>query len=71
MADTWTREEERSLRRAVAEGMPLVCPVCDVRLEVETVAPRRDVSYVRRRRWLRCSRCRRSLVVDAPREEGA
>lgn len=69
MADTWTRDEERSLRRAVTRGLPLACPVCDVPLDVETVAPRQDVSYVRRRRWLRCARCRRSLVVDAPREE--
>lgn len=67
MTAHYSRDQEAGLRAALAGGHPPHCPVCDVEMDVETVRPRADVSYVRRRRWLRCGVCGRSLVVDVPR----
>lgn len=53
-----------ALERALREGGALDCPDCAVPLDRRPVPPRRDVSYVRDRVWLVCSRCASTVVLD-------
>ena len=61
-------EEQRALRERVAAGEPTVCP------RDGTVMTRRSIGggsfglgYARRREWLICPTCRRSVIFDLKR----
>ena len=51
---------------ALAAGAPPTCPCCSARLDRTAIRPRADVSYVRRRVWLTCGSCDKSLMLDQP-----
>lgn len=60
----FTADEEKDLRESLRTGIPPECPRCKSGLEVHDVEPRKGVPYVRRRVWLVCSHCKRSVVVN-------
>jgi hypothetical protein len=66
----YTRDEEALVTAALASGAEARCPRCDLRLELHDVTPREGVPYLRRRIWLTCGSCGRSLVVDRRRVSG-
>jgi hypothetical protein len=67
MSDTthYTAEEEHALRDAAARGEHPACPRCAV-----AMSPRRigggsfGLGYARRREWLICPGCHRSVLFD-------
>jgi hypothetical protein len=61
----YTADQRRTIERAIAAGQPLHCPACTATLSAIDVPASRQVSYVRRRVWLICPDCRRSVAVDA------
>lgn len=64
MHESFTPAEARALAAALEGGRPLACPRCAALLDLRTVPPRRDVSYVRDRVWMVCPSCRASGVFD-------
>jgi transposase-like protein len=64
----YTAAEERALREAAARGEHPACPRCAV-----SMTPRRigggsfGLGYARRRDWLICPSCRRSVLFDVRR----
>lgn len=63
-ARSYSASQRHALEADIRREEPATCPVCDVRMDIRSVPPRTDVSYVRDRVWLTCSSCGRSLVVD-------
>jgi uncharacterized protein with PIN domain len=63
-ASGYTAAERTALARAAARGEALLCPVCGAELSRQVIEPRVEVSYVRRRLWLLCPRCRRAASID-------
>lgn len=61
---SYSGEEHRRLRRSFLLGERLECPRCRVELDRRAVPPRPDVSYVRNRLWVSCSRCHATAVLD-------
>ena len=59
---------ESALRRLWREEGAAQCPECRIPLVAEPVPQPRDVAYVRRRSWLTCPGCGRSVIADDPRE---
>jgi len=64
MPKPYSHDDVRTLEVALAGGHPLVCPGCGAPLDRREVPPRKDVSYVRDRVWLVCSRCHANTVLD-------
>lgn len=65
-------EEERALREAHAKaletGVAAVCPRCQVPLTHRAIGGGSfGLGYSRRREWLLCPSCRRSVLFDAKR----
>ncbi len=60
----YTPEEEDRIVEALRSDDRASCPRCRAPLDRTEVPARGDVAYVRRRLWLVCGACRRSLVVD-------
>ncbi len=58
--------ERAHIQAALAAGEIPTCPSCSGRLDRTEIPPRGDVSYVRRRVWLMCGSCDKSLVLDHP-----
>ena len=56
--------QRRMLQARIDAGGAVACPVCGVPLDRLDVAPRSDVSYVRTRVVLTCSRCHRWAALD-------
>lgn len=64
----FTAEEERAIRGAHAEHAAVVCPRCDVLLTHRAIGGGSfGLGYSRRREWLLCPSCRRSVLFDAKR----
>ena len=57
-------DEEALLLDALRRGTPLRCPRCGAAVGRRAVPPERAVAYVRRRVWLSCEGCGRSVVLD-------
>ncbi|MEJ2541643.1 MAG: hypothetical protein P8188_17045 [Gemmatimonadota bacterium] len=66
--DDFSREQKERLAAAWRARRAVVCPHCETRLVRDRVPTPEGVAYVRRRSWLRCPDCGRSLVADDPRE---
>ena len=66
--DAYTREEKAEMRRSLARGEAPFCPRCSGIMEESVVRPHPDVAYMRKRVWLGCRECGRSVVVDRPRQ---
>jgi hypothetical protein len=64
MAGSFNRAQRVELERAMKQKEPLVCPECGILLTQQVVVPPENVSYVRQRVWLMCTKCRRSAAVD-------
>lgn len=60
----YTRTEERALAAALAGAGEVRCPRCEVPMERRELPPLAGFAYVRRRIWLTCPGCRRSVVLD-------
>jgi len=56
--------EEGALRKQLAGGGSPVCPRCTTLLQVTSVPPRSDVSYVRSRVVLTCESCGLKAALD-------
>jgi hypothetical protein len=63
----YTAEQEQIIRRDWGRDGAAVCPVCRETLTGRPVPRPSAVSYVRRRSWLTCPGCRRTVVADDPR----
>jgi len=67
MADhaTYDPEEERSIRERLAGGERPVCPRDGAVLTVRDIGGGSfGLGYARRRQWLLCPACRRSVIFD-------
>jgi hypothetical protein len=64
----YTAEEERRLRDAFVRGEAVACPRCDTPLTHRALGGGSfGLGYARRREWLLCPACRRSVLFDARR----
>lgn len=65
---TYTPEEEREIRRAMSAGQPTVCPRDGAVLTTRKIGGGSfGLGYARRRQWLLCPTCRRSVIFDRER----
>lgn len=61
-------EEERAVRAQHAAGGPATCPRCGVVMTVRPIGGGSfGLGYARRREWLICPNCRRSVIFDLKR----
>lgn len=70
MADqaTYTADEERALRERHAAGGPATCPRDGASMTVRDIGGGSfGLGYARRRQWLLCPTCRRSVIFDRER----
>jgi hypothetical protein len=64
----FTPEEQRAVRDAYARGEPAVCPRDGATLTVRAIGGGSfGLGYARRREWLICPQCRRSVIFDLKR----
>lgn len=67
-AAQYTAEEERAVREAARRGEKPLCPRCDVAMTARDIGGGSfGLGYARRREWLICPRCRRSVLFDRTR----
>ena len=60
--------EEQRIREAYAAGKTAVCPRCSVSMSARSIGGGSfGLGYARRREWLICPRCRRSVLFDLKR----
>jgi hypothetical protein len=67
MADlaSYEPEEERALRERFAAGERLLCPRDGTAMTVRNIGGGSfGLGYARRRQWLLCPTCRRSVIFD-------
>lgn len=64
MTANYDTAERQKLAEALRGGEPLVCPRCGAAVARSPVAGRAALPYVRRREWLICTGCKRSVAVD-------
>jgi hypothetical protein len=58
-------EEERAVREAYAAGGPVACPRDGALMTVREIGGGSfGLGYARRREWLLCPECRRSVIFD-------
>lgn len=63
----YTVEQEQVIRSDWGRQGSARCPVCGEDMIARPVPQPAAVSYVRRRSWLTCGGCGRTLVADDPR----
>jgi hypothetical protein len=64
----FTPEEELALRTAWAEGTVPLCPRCAVKMHHKAIGGGSfGLGYQRKREWLLCPSCRRSVMFDSKR----
>jgi len=65
---SYSAVEERELRAAYVRGESAMCPRCAVALTHRALGGGSfGLGYSRRREWLLCPTCRRSVLFDAQR----
>lgn len=65
---TYTADEERAIRDGFARGEAVACPRCAVPLTHREIGGGSfGLGYARRREWLLCPACRRSVMFDVRR----
>ena len=61
-------EEQRMVREAFARGERPRCPRCDAALTLRSIGGGSfGLGYARKREWLICPQCRRSVIFDMKR----
>lgn len=61
-------DEERLLRDLASRGEPVVCPRDGARMTIRQIGGGSfGLGYSRRREWLLCPRCKRSVIFDRSR----
>ena len=64
----YTAEEEAAVRAAASEGRPAVCPRDGTTMTMRSIGGGSfGLGYARRREWLLCPTCRRSVIFDVKR----
>jgi hypothetical protein len=64
----YTHDEEKTIRAAFAAGQRAVCPRDGATLTVRDIGGGSfGLGYARRRQWLLCPTCRRSVIFDRER----
>jgi len=64
----YTDEEQRAVRDAFIGGAEARCPRCDVAMTARAIGGGSfGLGYARRREWLMCPGCRRSVMFDVKR----
>ena len=65
---TYTAQEENEIRRAIAAGQKALCPRDGAVLTTRKIGGGSfGLGYARRRQWLLCPSCRRSVIFDRER----
>jgi hypothetical protein len=60
--------EQRRVQEAVADGKPPICPRCEVTMNRRPIGGGSfGLGYARRREWLICPKCHRSVIFDVKR----
>lgn len=68
MTAQFTPAEERLVQAALAEGRGPRCPICDVTMTVRSIGGGSfGLGYARKREWLICPTCHRSVIFDVRR----
>jgi len=64
-AASFSAAEERAVREAYARDGHAECPQCAVRMQAKALGGGSfGLGYARRREWLLCPRCHRSVLFD-------
>jgi len=64
----FTDEEQRAMREAFTAGADVRCPRCAVGMTARAIGGGSfGLGYARRREWLMCPSCRRSVMFDVRR----
>jgi len=65
---TFSAEEDRAIRASWADGVLPPCPRCEVTLTHRAIGGGSfGLGYSRKREWLLCPTCKRSVLFDARR----
>jgi hypothetical protein len=65
MASSYSPEQAKAVRDAFAARGHATCPVCGVTLTVRSIGGGSfGLGYARRREWLICPTCHRSVIFD-------
>jgi hypothetical protein len=61
----FSSDEEREIKQAAQEGRTPLCPRCQVEMSSRMIGGGSfGLGYARRREWLICGQCRRSVIFD-------
>jgi hypothetical protein len=64
----YSADEQRALRAAFAAGDTVTCPRCAVTMRERVIGGGSfGLGYARRREWLMCPGCKRSVMFDVKR----
>ncbi len=64
----FTPDEQRTIREEYERGASATCPRCQVVLTVRAIGGGSfGLGYARRREWLLCPKCHRSVLFDRKR----
>jgi hypothetical protein len=67
-AAQYSADEQQSIRDAYAASGAATCPRCGVPMSARSIGGGSfGLGYARRREWLICPRCRRSVLFDLKR----
>jgi len=67
-AAQYTPDEQRAIRAAYATANAATCPRCGVAMSNRSIGGGSfGLGYARRRQWLICPQCRRSVLFDLKR----
>ena len=67
-AAQYSADEQQSIRDAYAAAGAATCPRCGVPMSARSIGGGSfGLGYARRREWLICPRCRRSVLFDLKR----
>lgn len=65
MTAQFTPDQEKAIREAIAAGGQARCPVCDTVMTTRSIGGGSfGLGYDRKREWLICPSCRRSVIFD-------
>jgi uncharacterized protein with PIN domain len=68
MSAQYTPEQERDVREAAAAHREPRCPVCNVTMTTRSIGGGSfGLGYARKREWLICPQCHRSVIFDVRR----